>query len=715
MNFGEWTFTVDGYTICLDLIFSTLMKNATYFYLFLLLFWSCSAFTQNMEEGFKALETGDFVEAERFFSDILQSYPDNKTAQLCYARAIGLNGKPAEAKARFSNLLNKFPGDFELELNYAESLLWNEEYKEAKSYYEKLLDKDPNSFPAVLGYANTLSNLKEFQLALAKINAAIQLLPENENAKISRKYIRLGLANDLIKKSQNEEAWSLYQENLNDFPNDKDTLLNMFTWCIINEDFERGFNVTESISQFNTNTAIINNSLLFHLKGQEKKALNTISPNYSESLLSDLNNTADTKIIERYVQALIWNEKYDQADLIISELENLESSTWIIALRATYNTYLSNFKNSLDDYSKILTIDSTSFDGNLGSANAFKALRKFNNAYEQAEKAARIYEGQKDVIGFIQNLDNQFKPNIEAQYAYNFDNGDNEANVFSANTKIPFSSKWNIVASYASRKTNNTVTNIEAETSNFNAGLNLELTPAISLQTILGVVNGESENNTFTQLNANLKATVRPFKMQVIDLGFLRNVQDFNTDLIANEIITNNYFINYNIATNKRFGAFLQYFYTSQSDNNTRNLFFGSLFYNILKKPSLKVGINYQTISFKEQRPTIYFSPSKFNAYEVFFNLIKPLDISKSNEWFYELSAATGLQKIASNDTQGTYRFQGNLGYKFSERFNLKVFGTHSNIASTTAAGFTFTELGVKAHWDLTKRPLFKTKKAENQ
>lgn len=691
------------------------MKKATYLNLLLLLLWSFIGFTQNMDEGFKALETGDFVKAERFFNDILQSYPDNKTAQLCYARAIGLNGKPREAKSRFKSLLEKYPGDFELELNYAESLLWNQEFIEAKSYYEGLLEKKPKSFPAVLGYANTLSNLKEFTLALDKINTALQLLPENENAKISRKFIRLGLANELIKKDQNEEAWSLYEDNLNDFPNDKDTLLNMFTWCIINEDYEKGFEVTESINQFDANTAIINNSLLFHLKGQEKRALNTISAIYSESLLSDLSNTTNTKIIERYVQALIWNEKYDQADSIITELENSESSTWIIALRATYNTYLSNFKNSLEDYAKIINIDRVSFDGNLGSANALKALRQFNDAYQQAEETASIYEGQKDVLGFIQNLDNQFKPFVETQYAYNFDNGDNEANVFSVNTKIPFSTKWNIVASYSSRKTNNTVTNIEAETSNFNAGLNLELSPSISLQTILGAVNGESDNNSFTQLNADIKATIRPFKMQIIDLGFLRNVQDFNTDLIANEIITNNYFINYNIATNKRFGAFLQYFHTSQSDDNTRNLFFGSLFYNILKKPSLKVGLNYQTISFKEQRPEIYFSPSKFNAYEVFFNLIKPLDISKSNEWFYELSAATGLQKIESNDTQGTYRFQGNLGYKFNERFNLKLFGTHSNIASTTAAGFTFTEIGLKLHWDLTKRPLFKIKKAENQ
>ena len=106
--------------------------------------------------------------------------------------------------------------------------------------------------------------------------------------------------------------------------------------------------------------------------------------------------------------------------------------------------------------------------------------------------------------------------------------------------------------------------------------------------------------------------------------------------------------------------------------------------------------------------PTIYFSPSTFNAGEVFINLIKDEIITKPNEWFYELTAATGLQYIEDNSSQSTYRIQGKLGYKFSDRALLNVFGTRSNIASATAAGFTFTEIGLRFKWYLFKKPVFR-------
>jgi hypothetical protein len=57
---------------------------------------------------------------------------------------------------------------------------------------------------------------------------------------------------------------------------------------------------------------------------------------------------------------------------------------------------------------------------------------------------------------------------------------------------------------------------------------------------------------------------------------------------------------------------------------------------------------------------------------------------------------------------QSTYRFQGTLGYKFSNRSILNIYGTHSNIASTTAAGFNFTEIGLNFKYYLFSKPLFK-------
>jgi hypothetical protein len=155
-------------------------------------------------------------------------------------------------------------------------------------------------------------------------------------------------------------------------------------------------------------------------------------------------------------------------------------------------------------------------------------------------------------------------------------------------------------------------------------------------------------------------------------------------------------------------GWFTQYYFTKQNDNNVKNLLFTSLYYNIIGKPSLKAGLNYQYITFKNQLPAIYFSPERFNAGEVFVNLIKDESIAKPNTWYYELTAATGYQFIENNDGQSTYRIQATLGYKCSGRSFLNFYGTRSNIASATAAGFTFTEIGIRFKWYLGGKPAFR-------
>ena len=97
--------------------------NTKYTALFLFLLLSVFCFSQNMKEGFTYLETGKYPQAETFFKTILKEYPNNKTARLCYGRAIGLNGNSAEAKNIFSSLVEDYPNDFEVKLNYGESLL----------------------------------------------------------------------------------------------------------------------------------------------------------------------------------------------------------------------------------------------------------------------------------------------------------------------------------------------------------------------------------------------------------------------------------------------------------------------------------------------------------------------------------------------------------------------------------------------------------------
>ncbi|MGJ8548069.1 tetratricopeptide repeat protein [Winogradskyella wichelsiae] len=669
-----------------------------------------SATAQNMKEGFTYLETGKYNKAESFFSTVLEDYPNNKTARLCYGRAIGLNGKPAEANTLFTGLLADYPNDFEVKLNYGESLLWNSNFTDAKVYYQSLVEEDATSFAALLGFANTLSNLKEYEDALVIVNKALDVSPGNPNALVSKKYIYLGYAYQNQQGQNYEKAETLLTKNLELYGDDKDTLLNLANLYLIWNKLDSAKIMYNRLAEQPEHKIISLNGLALveHLNGKEKKALEL-----STEAFNSLNETTDPNITkqttERYAQALIWNKKYKAAkNLIDTLIIQHPNKNWVLALRATLNIYKSNFKESLVDYNQILENDSTSFDGNLGKANVLKALGQYDNAYTSAENTLKFYDNQKDAINFISKLDNSFAPVLESSVSHTFDNGDNKAFASSNTVEYPLSTKFKLLGNYNYRTTSNTVTDINANSNDLSLGLGYQLIPSITFKGTAGITSAKAESTDYTQLLTDISFNIKSFKRQTLDIGYKRQIESFNAELLDQELVQNNYYANYNLSTNFNLGWFTQLMYTSQNDGNKRNLLFTSLYYNLLPKPALKVGVNYQYITFKEQVPTIYFSPEKFNVYEVFMNVIKNEDSAKPKTWFYNLTAAYGYQFIEDDAKQSTYRFQGAFGYKFSERSLLNVYGTHSNIASATAAGFTFTEIGLRFEWQFLKKASFR-------
>jgi len=662
-----------------------------------------------MKEGFTYLETGKYSQAEVFFKNILSEFPTNKTAKLCYGRAIGLNGNSQKSVVIFTELLTLFPQDFEIKLNYAESLLWNKNFSKAKGYYQKLVQENATSFPALLGYANTLSNLKIYDQALEFVNKALLVSPGNLNALTSKKYIHLGYANQYSQQRAYTRALNLLKENLLFFENDTETLQNMANIYLISEDFSKAETTYKKIGASPQNKLISLNglALVSHLKGKEKEALKT-SFRAVSSINKETNSILTQQTNERHIQALIWNRKYTEAATRIKTLnEKHPNKNWVLSLRATLNIYKSNFKRSILDYNLILENDSTSFDGNLGKANAQKASGLFKEAYATANKALSFYNNQKDIVTFIKNLDKEFTPFMETKITYSSDNGNNEATSFYTGFTFPISTKFKFGTNYSYRTTQNSVSNEAASSHSFLGGISYQLLPTVVFNGNLGITAASASTTDYSQFLADVSLNIKPYKLQNLDIGYKRELQDFNADLLNREIIQNHYYANYSLNTNFNFGWFTQYYYTSQNDNNTRNLLFTSAYYTLLNSPILKAGLNYQYITFKNQVPSIYFSPKEFNAVEVFIDLLRDENSIKNNQWYYGLNAATGFQFIENTERQNTYRVQGKLGYKFSERSIANVFVNHSNIASVTAAGFKFTEIGFRFKWYLTKQPFF--------
>jgi len=660
---------------------------------------------QNMQEGFQLLETGKFQEAENFFQSYLTKHPENKTANICYGRAVGLSGEPQKANELFKNLLNSYPDDFEVKINYYESFLWDKKYKEAKPLFKKLVTANPTNFGAVLGYANTLSNLEEYASALEYINKAISLELFNTSAKVSRKYIKLGYANAFVNNQNYNKGKELLTQVFKDFPEDKEVLLNLANIALITKEKDSAVAIYKRLAtSFKDSITALNGiALANHIGEKEKEALRVATIAKSKiTRIKDSTLTARTN--ERYVQALIWNQKFktsrQEIDSITKKYTNVN---WVLALKATLGMYTGDFKTSIKNYDKILENDTTSFDGNLGKANALFASGKVILAYKAANKTLEIYTNQKDALGLIKKIEMQYLPSIEEHFAYTFDNGNNVAYSTTTTAQIPFSTKFMATASYQYRKTENTVTNNSAKSHVALAGLTYKIMPNVAFKSIIGVNASSYDTESYSQPILDVRLTTKPLKLQNLEVGYQREVQNFNADLIEREIVMNHYGFNYNLGTNINLGWYSQFIHTEQSDANARDLFFTSLYYSLLRKPAVKVGVNYQYIGFKEQLPNIYFSPESYNVVEIFAEVRGK--IAKKTQ--YMASMATGSQKVENDNRTTIFRAETGLQHQFHERFSGNLYGKYSNIASATAAGFEFTEIGIKLKWLFTKKPLF--------
>ena len=675
------------------------------FFAFFLTITTISWSQSTMSNGFQLLEKGNFQEAEKFFENYLKTDPDNKTAKLCYGRAVGLSGEPNKATDIFAQLLEEYPNDFEILINYNESFLWAKEYNQAKPLYAQLVKEYPEEFAAVLGYANNLSNLKDYSAALEMVENALLLKPGNASALTSKKYMNLGYANNFVNNQDYAKGEEILKTIFIDFPEDQDALLNLANLYLITKqvDAAKAMYKRYATSPKDSITALNGIALAEHIGEQDKKALEITE--HAKRKVKTINDTElKERTHDRYVQALIWNRKFNKAKQEIDSLEiHQPAANWIFALKATLGLYTGDVKSSLQAYDAILKNDSTSFDGNLGKANALFAADRIIPSYRMAYKTLDFYENQKDALGFIEKLNLIHTPTVEEHAAYTFDNGNNSAFYTNTTAEVPFSTKFRTTFSYFYRTTENSVTNNKANSHVVLAGLHYKLFPKTVLKTVLGLNNSRFLEDNYTQPVLDLKLMLQPLKLQNLTLGYQREVQNFNAELIERKIIQNHYGLDYNLGSNINLGWYTQLMYTQQSDTNTRNLLFTSLYYTVLQKPALKMGVNYQYLTFKDQVPNIYFSPEQYQAVEIFADLRGEF----SENTTYLISAATGFQKVQEDPNSTIFRAETAVQHQFSKRLSANLYGKYSNIASATAAGFEFTEIGFKLKWLFLDKPLF--------
>ncbi|MEO1255334.1 MAG: hypothetical protein AAFY41_10670, partial [Bacteroidota bacterium] len=560
---------------------------------------------------------------------------------------------------------------------------WKNKPDQAIPIYNELNESNPASFGIQLGLANSYSMSKEYPLAYRHISNAITTDPDNQQAHVSAKYIRLGFANQLASQYHlYDSALHLVHENLKDDPQDQESIALMANIHIISKEYGSAKNAYLGLKD--DMKSLIGQSTVLHLQGYDEEALEI-----ANQLLEMTDQMKDSAKISQvkfhYISALLWNNQLKEAANFLEALSSGSKDPIYLAKEAEIAMYEADFIKGQKSYGKYLSTFPKSFDGNLGKANAHYALGMDNRAYSMAFHAAELFPGQLDVEGFINKLNQRHSPYISSEYLFGTASDKSTVVGWTNQAKTSLTPLLSIQASYTHKEFTPPGEGAKSTSKSMNISAHQQISQRLRLNMSVGNVSIEIPESSVNpnRIDVDASADIWVSKLQKLNVGFETEIQDFNAALINQNLRTNHVFMKNNMFwKRKNIGWYTELYRSYFSDSNRRNLIFTSLYKSIPKKVKYKVGANFLLMNFKESKPVDYFSPLSFTKIEAFSGL----EFTKPNVVSVLFDIAGGIQFV-DGLTQGNWRTQASVN-KAIGRLNIYLKGLYTTISEVQGAGF---------------------------
>lgn len=656
-----------------------------------------------LQPGFDLLDSGRFAQAEQFFAEVLQRQPGDRTARICYGRAVGLNGRAEAALRIFSDLQQEYPQDQEIQINMAEALMWGRRYTEAAELYDRLLQRDTLDFTANLGAANARAGERDYVAAIPFIQRALVIEPRNANARISQKFIFLGRA-DQLKRNWEYAAAHHYLDTIETmFPGDHNARLLRSDILLAERKYRSAQQIYhgllgDSIEIVRAYNGLSYTSMLLNRKKDALSyALKAVAAAERTQLDSSLRLQADIQ----YVNALGFNHRYREAMQYLDQLETERGRSMTIDMaRARMQVWSRDLQPGIDGYESLLQENTPSFDLLMGMAEAQRAAHELDAALEYVQQARQLLPDQPDAYRMWQQIRLADRPALQLTYSQLQDNGGNAGRSREAKITLGRFGRWQPFAAAGDWQAGRSEAVSPARQSMLSAGSTIRLNPYLKARIGGGAITYRDTNDSRqTALQADLGINFLLGKYHQFDLGYTRDLHNYTVELVQEGIARNHIGVSYHFAAPTRLGLYAQYLRTYQSDGNRRNLIFASLYFRLLEAPQLKVGMNYNTFSFARQESEKYFSPRSSQAMEAFIQLNS--DLSADRRFFYQATFAKGIQRIAIFSSQQTTRLELSLGYRPRTHIELAATFQMGNTVQSSVSGYAYTRAGLQLRYQL--------------
>ncbi|MBB5634970.1 tetratricopeptide (TPR) repeat protein [Pedobacter cryoconitis] len=398
--------------------------------------------------------------------------------------------------------------------------------------------------------------------------------------------------------------------------------------------------------------------------------------------------------VVNYFNAMLWNIQTKQASDFLQKQNQLLKPDQILVLKARLYTTSGNYKKGILYYDSLNTKFLNKFYRK-EYAEVLLGKKQFKASIELMKKDSTLFS-PNEYHEFIQKYKGIRRQGVGTEFAYFEDIAKNvrienaiwwqqgEGHVYTFGLRAGVSS----ITSFPNQKTNAEFIHLTISERWSKAWTGLS---DLHLQRIQ-----PEGTKGFYGLTGKQTIQYQPNDRKMVGLFYSSDILNYTASLLGQNIRSSSFGYVTHLMLNGRNGFYSQGTIGFLSDDNVSNQFFGSLYHLFRTEPTLKAGLNFSALHYKDNSIQYYFSPNRYLSSEVFADYTTPLPAL--SKFYLQVQAGAGFQKIEKLSWESAFRFQPEIGMRLNHFETAFKYQT-SNVASSTGTGYRFNWYTLRLAW----------------
>ncbi len=398
----------------------------------------------------------------------------------------------------------------------------------------------------------------------------------------------------------------------------------------------------------------------------------------------------DVEVGLNLAEAYLWNSEAPPAISLYEEILKEDPNNFVanlglgnaLALKKQYGPALESIERafSLDATNPSVLASYTS----ISTAMAYDLYKR--GRYSQAklfiDKVIAIDPNNTEAINISSLISEDAKTTIQANYLRSTDQGDNNVEDKQFFLSYQLLERHRLGVSASVRNTSES-SGASASQQGITLSDKIKLGRKLMMNLGVGITASRTMDSVVERLRYSASMEYQPNDRLYSRIGYGNEIHNYTVGLIESNILMNHYSWAVNYMFTPKLGTYFNVVYTDQSDDNQRQLLYGSIYYSPMTKPLVRVGINYNILGFSAQKDN-YFSPDKYQFGETFVLLSN----EESPHMFkYKFQIGYGVQQVGHQEYQAISRVEALFGLDFKNGLALRVKYLKNNTAAATAVG----------------------------